>query len=209
MAEPLKQALDNLGQAIQRRESAKVYQLALWADPQRGIPNEFARSALFAAVAPNKTTYLERQTVFSQKDFKVTFTGKRLTQSDLDVFEGVAHIARGTHEGNRICFRAGALLRLIGRATGKSQYQWLLTVLNRLTATCVGIERNATEVYGGSLLPNFAANLETGEFSVEINRQLIKLFDRGFTVIQWEQRRQLGYFCPTPRKGKSTCFLGR
>ena len=40
-------------------------------------------------------------------------------------------------------------------------------------------------------MPNFAANLETGEFSVEINRQLIKLFDRGFTVIQWEQRRQL------------------
>jgi hypothetical protein len=30
-------------------ESAKVYQLAMWPEPDRGVPNEFNRSALFAA----------------------------------------------------------------------------------------------------------------------------------------------------------------
>lgn len=190
-SDPVKVALTKLGASFAQRESAKVIQLAFWADQQRGIPNEFARSALFAAVAPNKARYVERETVFSQKGFTVTFTGKRLTQSDLDVFEGVAHLARRTHEGNAVRFKASHLLDLIGRSKGKTQYQWLLDVLQRLTATSVAIEREGQEVFWGSLLPEGAARLQDGEFVVTVSRQLIKLFDRGFTALEWEQRRRL------------------
>ncbi len=187
----LDKTLDNLRQSIEEHERNKEYQLAFWADPQRGIPNEFARSALFAAVPPNKAKYVERETVFSQKGFAITYTGKQLTQSDLDVFEGVMHLARGMQENKYLRFNAGKLLRHIGKGTGKSQYEWLLTVLERLTATSVAIERDGSKVYWGSLLPEGAANLDNGEFVVQINRQLIKLFDRGFTTIEWEQRRAL------------------
>lgn len=199
--EPLKKTLDSLKRTMDERESAKVYQLALWADPQRGVPNEFARSALFAAVKLNEVRYLHQATLFSQNGFTVKFTGKQLTQSDLDVFEGVMHIARGTPEGNAIYFRAGELLRHIGRAgeidgkkkraVGKSQYQWLLGVLNTLTATSVSIIRDGKDVFWGSLLPEGAARMDNGLFRVEINRKLIQLFTRGYTVIEWEQRRQL------------------
>lgn len=185
-------ALKGLFEAVQRRESAKIYQLALWSEPQRGVPNEVARSALFAAVQPNKAKYLEREVLFSQDGFTITYTGKQLTQSDLDVFEGIMHIARGTHEGNKIRFCARELLKLIDRDTGKSQYQWLLDVMGRLTATCVAIHREGGDVFWGSLLPEGAAKLEDGSFTVEINRQLIKLFQRGYTVIEWQQRRALG-----------------
>jgi len=184
-------SLEKLRKSIEQRESEKQYQLAFWADPQRGIPNEFARSALFAAVPPNKSTYVEREILFSQKGFTVTFTGKRLTQADLDVYEGVVHLARGMPENNHLRFKAGHLLKHIGRAGGKSQYEWLITVLQRLTATSVAIERNGQSVYWGSLLPEGAAQLDNGEFVVHINRQLIKLFERGFTTIQWEQRLAL------------------
>lgn len=187
----LKQTLDNLRETIETRESAKIYQLAFWADPQRGIPNEFARSALFAAVPPNKAKYVERETVFSQQGFTITYTGKQLTQSDLDVFEGVMHLARGMHEKNQLRFKARQLLRTIGKGTGKSQYEWLLTVLQRLTATAVGIERDGKKVFWGSLLPKGAADLENGAFIIHLNRELINLFDRGFTAVQWEQRLQL------------------
>jgi len=183
--------LRRMKRTMEERESAKVYQLALWADPQRGVPNEFARSALFSAVQPNKARYIERSTVFSQNGFTVTYTGKQLTQSDLDVFEGIMHIARGTHEGNQVRFRARELLRLINRDTGKSQYQWLLGVLERLTATSVGIRRSDEEVFWGSLLPEGAATLHDGVFVVEVNRKLVQLFTRGYTVIEWEQRRML------------------
>ena len=189
--DPLRATLANLQRVIETKESAKVYQLVLWADLQRGVPNEFTRSALFSAVQPNKARYLERATIFSQKGFTITFTGKQLTQSDLDVFEGVMHIARGTQEGNYIRFRAGELLKLIDRDTGKSQYDWLLAVLNRLTATSVAITRDGKDVFWGSILPKGAAKLDDGIITVEINRDLIQLFTRGYTVIEWQQRRKL------------------
>jgi hypothetical protein len=187
----LAKAFDSLYETVQRRESAQVYQLALWSEPKRGVPNEVARSALFAAVQPNKARYIERQVMFSQSGFTITYTGKQLTQSDLDVFEGIMHIARGTHEGNKIRFRARELLKVIDRHTGKSQYQWLLDVMGRLTATCIAIHRDGGQVFWGSLLPEGSARLEDGSFTVEINRQLIKLFKRGYTVIEWKQRRAL------------------
>jgi hypothetical protein len=187
----LKNGLNRLNQTIQQREAAKIYQFVLWGNAARGVPNEFARSALFAAIQPNAAQFVKQQTIFSQNGFTITFTGKRLTQSDLDVFEGVMHMARGTHEGNAIRFRARQLLCLIGRNTGKAEYRWLLGVLECLTATSVAVHRDGYQVFWGSLLPKGAARLDDGFFSVEINRDLIKLFTRGYTVIQWEQRRQL------------------
>lgn len=193
----LDKTLENLKKSIDEREKNRQYQLAFWADPQRGIPNEFTRSALFAAVPLNKAAYVEDETIFSQKGFTITYTGKQLTQSDLDVFEGVMHLARGFQENEQLRFRAGHLLKHIGRQGGKSQkpgksdYEWLLKVLKRLTATAIGIQRDGTSVYWGSLLPEGAAKLDNGEFVIHINRQLIKLFDRGFTTIEWEQRRAL------------------
>lgn len=191
-ADPLRKTLDSLQRTFERAESAKVYQLALWGDPQRGVPNEFVRSALFPAIQPNKAKYVEGKKLFSQDGFSITFTGKQLTQSDLDVYEGIMHIARGTHEGNRIHFTANHLLRLINRDAGKSQHQWLLNVLQRLTATSLAIVRDGKNVFWGSMLPKGAADLDDGKFTVEVNREMVKLFSRGYTVIEWHQRHALG-----------------
>lgn len=102
------------------------------------------------------------------------------------------HIARGVHEGNLIRFSAHRLLKLIGRNTGKTDHQWLHRTLKHLTATAVEIrDLRAKRLFFGSLLPRGAADEETSEYLVEINRDLAKLFDRGFTQVDWEQRRQL------------------
>lgn len=188
----LQDMLGRVEEVHKKREAAKVYQLSLWKDPQRGVPNEFVRSALFPAIPLNKAIYVERQTIFSQDGFTITFTGKQLTQADLDAYEGIMHIARGITEGNKILFTAHHLLKLIGRHTGKTQHEWLLTVLERLTATSVGIIRDDQKVFWGSLLPKGSADLKDGKFTVEINREMIQLFSRGYTVIEWDHRRQLG-----------------
>lgn len=184
-------ALTRMEESRQRRESAKVYQLALWGEVQRGVPNEFARSALFAAIQGKGQKYLSKQTLFSQNGFAITYTGIRLTQAHLDVFEGIMHIARGTSEGNHVRFSAHGLLKLIGRSTGRSDHQWLQRTLEELTATSVAITRDDSTVYWGSLLPEGAGRIDDGRFVVTINRQIIKLFERGFTVIEWEQRKAL------------------
>src|SRR5215210_1996430 len=107
----LQNMLDRVEETHRQREAAKVYQLSFWADPKRGVPNEFVRSALFPAIPLNKATYVERQTIFSQDGFTITFTGRQLTQADLDVYEGIMHIARGITEGNKISFTAHHLLK--------------------------------------------------------------------------------------------------
>ena len=106
-------------------------------------------------------------------------------------YEGIMHIARGTREGNKIRFTAYQLLKLIHRHTGKSQYKWLLDVLQGLTATAVSIEREGKKVFWGSLLPKGSADLEDGKFTVEISREIIQLFSRGYTVLESDHRRQL------------------
>ena len=198
MAEPerllpaLKQALDSMQDAIQRKETAKVYQLPFWPEPDRGVPNEFSRSALFAAIQAKDRTYLDNQQIASQEGCTITYTGQRLDQTHLDVFEGIMHIGRGVHEGNHVRFTAHHLLRLIGRDTGSSQHKWLFRTLQQLTATSVAIiNKDGKRVFWGSLLPKGAHKTDTGQYAVEISRELIKLFARGFTQIDWQQRRLL------------------
>ena len=191
MTTELNQKLERLGKNIAVRESAKVYQFPLWGDPQRGVPNEFARSALFAAIHGKSREYLLDKPIFSQNGFSVTYTGIALTQAHLDVFEGIMHLARETLEGNTVRFTAHGLLKLIGRKTSGRDHKRLLLTLEELTATSVKIKRDDGAVYWGSLLPEGAARPENGQYAVVINRQLIKLFERGFTVIEWQQRKAL------------------
>ena len=187
----LEQRLDRLGKNITARESAKVYQFPLWGDPQRGGPNEFARSALFAARKGTGKEYLERVPIFSQQGFTVTYSGPRLTQDHLDVFDGIMHLAREMPEGNIVRFTARGLLKLIGRRTSGRDHERLLRTLEQLTTTAVNIKRDDGAVYWGSLLPEGTAKPENGQYTVVINRQLIKLFEHGFTVIEWQQRKAL------------------
>ena len=188
----LNQKLESLGKNIAVRESAKVYQFPLWGDPQRGVPNEFARSALFAAIKGTDGIYCERVPLFSQGNFTITYSGPRLTQDHLDVFEGIMHLAREMPEGNVVRFKTKSLLKLIGRSTGKRDRDRLLRALLHLTTAAVEIRSKDSGIYCSSLLPEWGEREEdTGYFTVCINRNLIKLFERGFTVIEWEQRKAL------------------
>jgi len=185
--------LDRPFQAVlerhQKYEGTKVYQFPLWPEPERGVPNEFSRSALFAAIQATDARYLDNEQIASQEGFSITYTGRRLNQIHLDVFEGIMHLARGREEGNRIEFTAHQLLTLIGRDAGSSQYKWLTRTFNHITATSVAVYKNGIKVFWGSLLPK--GTFDGKKYVIEINRELIALFYRGFTRIDWEQRRAL------------------
>ncbi len=187
----LAKSFQHLNEIIDRREQEKIYQLALWPDRDIGSPNELSRSALFPAIHPKNRTGLQNQLIASQGTYSIYYTGLQLDQSYFDVFQGVMHIARGVHEGNEVRFSAYRLLKLIGRSTGGKDHKWLYTAFQTLTATSVAIVKEGKRVFWGSLLPSGKADLETGEYAVQISRDLAKLFERGFTRIEWEQRRRL------------------
>lgn len=178
--------------SIQKREAAKVYQLEMWPDKDLGVPNELSRSALFAAIDPRKKReYLRNQFIAAQGVYSIHYTGPQLDQSHSDVFQGILQLARGGHEGNEVRFTAHRLLKLIGRSTGGDQHKWLYMIFQDLTATSVAIVKDGNRVYWDSLLRRGKGELETGKYIIEISRDLAKLFERGFTRIEWEQRHKL------------------
>lgn len=204
-AEPLQEQLDEIASkspelaqtfrrihtTIEKHESQKVYQLEIWPHRHLGVPNEITRSALFAAIQARGRGFLDNQTIASQAGFQIIYTGPKLDQDHLDIFEGIMHFARGVYEGNKIRFTAHKLLKLIGRHTGGNQHKWLFRRLQQLTATSVAIMKDEKRVFWGSLLPSGAGRIDTGEYAVEISRDLIKMFGRGFTRIEWNQRHRL------------------
>lgn len=183
-----------LGKAIEQKETAKVYQLALWDEDQRAMPTEFVRSALFAAIQGKDATHLDRVEIANANDLRIVYTGKRLTQVHADVWEGIMHLARNAPEQTQIKFRARSFLRLIGRPTGKRQREELKSWWAQLTATCVEVhDKKHERRYFGSLVPRGADRDENNDtvYVVEINRDLAKLFERGYSTVNWNQRKLL------------------
>lgn len=177
--------------AIEKREAQKIYQLEMWPERNIGVPNELSRSALFPAIHPKKRSLLQNQLIVAQGDYSIHYTGAQLDQSYFDVFLGILHIARGVHEGNLVSFTAHQLLKLIGRSTGGKDHKWLYVAFQTLTATSVAIVKEGKRVFWDSLIRRGEGDLETGKYTIEISRDLAKLFERGFTRVEWEQRRSL------------------
>lgn len=178
-------------ETLKKQENEKPHQLEIWPEKDRGVPNELSRSALFPAIHPKKRGAMQNQFIAAQGSYSIHYTGLQLDQSYLNVFLGIMHLARGVHEGNLVRFSGYQLLKLIGRPTGGADHKWLYTAFQTLTATSVAVVKDGKRVFWGSLLPRGEADLETGQYIVEISRQLASLFDRGFTRVEWEQRRKL------------------
>ena len=172
-------------------------QLPLWPEPVRGVPNGVLRSALFGAIKRGKRRYLEREPIASVNGVSITYTGPRLDQSDLDVWEGALHLARLAKLGNRIEFAEKGFLRGIGRGgphganIGKSDREWLRRVLARLTATAVEVTQGPY-TYGGSLIDEYFRDNSSGRYVVILNPRLKVIFNRdGWTQVDWRIRQAL------------------
>ena len=172
-------------------ELAQIIQLPLWSDPKRAVPNGVLRSALFGVVGRGRRRYLERESMASVDGIEVTYTGMRLDQADLDVWEQCLQIARDQPLGTQISITAHSFLKAIGRSTGKSAHEWLKNITSRLSATTVEITQGRW-TYGGSLVDEFYRDDATGRYVITLNPKLVALFQPdGYTEIEWEQRRAL------------------
>ena len=179
----------------EEREAAKVHQMDFWPDTHMGVPNELARSALFAAIKPPKKAdrkLMQQAPIASQGEYSITYTGQQLDQEHIDIFEGIMHFARRVQEGNHVRLTRYALLKLLGKGDSKPEYDALLLHFEHLTATSVAISQGDKRVFWGSLLPRGAMDTETGEIVVEVSRDLTKLFGRGMSRVEWAERRKIG-----------------
>lgn len=180
-----------LPQQVHEQKQEIQSQLPLWGEKIRGVPNSVLRSALFSATKRGKRAYMERVKVASVDGVSVLFTGPRLDQADLDVWEQCLHIARTSALGTRIGFTAGGFLRAIGRNTSGANHEWLKGALARLAGSVVEL-KDGKKAYFGALINHGSRNDETGHFELELNPKIASLYnDDGWTGQDWEQRKVL------------------
>ena len=176
-------------QATAKPKSAEIIQLPLWPEPARGVPNSALRGALFAAIQGKDRQYMDGAMLAITKDMQIRFTGMQLDQSDMDVWELALHLARQHPLGTRCEFTMHGFLKALGRSAGKKDHERMKGVFRRLAGAVMEITHNRM-TYGGTLL-EFYRDEDTGRCVLEINPKLKKLYDAGWTAIDWQQRQQL------------------
>lgn len=171
--------------------AAKVVKLPLWPDAVRAVPNGFLRSALFGAIRRGPRRYMKREQIAALEGIEIYYTGERLDQSDLNLWEMILHIARLQGLGNECRVTAYQLLKALGKTdTGKNR-EILDIRLSRMKATGVDVHIGRFG-YEGSLIDEVYRDKETREYVFRANPKLRTLFEPDqFTQVDWAVRREL------------------
>lgn len=178
-------------EAQEQEEPAQEIQLPLWPEPVRAVPNGFLRSALFGAIAKGKRRYIDGEQLAALDGIEIRYTGQRLDQGDLDVWESVLHAVRLQELGSQCRLTSYALLKLMGKTdTGKNRAT-LHARIERLVANAVTVKQGRYTYIGG--LIRFAAkDEETQEWVIELDEKLRPLFAADqFTQVEWAVRHEL------------------
>jgi hypothetical protein len=168
-----------------------VVQLPLWPEPVRAVPNGFLRSALFGAIAKGKRRYIDGEQLAALDGIEIRYTGQRLDQGDLDVWESVLHAVRLQELGSQCRLTSYALLKLMGKTdTGKNRAT-LNKRITRLVASALTVKQGRYS-YIGSLIAGAAKDEDTQEWVIELDPRLRPLFAADqFTQIEWAVRHEL------------------
>ncbi len=168
-----------------------VVQLPLWPEPVRAVPNGFLRSALFGAIRKGRRRYLKAEQLAALDGIEIRYTGERLDQGDLDVWESVLHAVRLQELGSQCRVTAYSLLKLMGKTdTGKNRAT-LHERITRLRANAVEV-RQGRYTYIGGLIAGAAKDEETQEWVIELDAKLRPLFANDqFTQVEWAVRHAL------------------
>jgi hypothetical protein len=170
----------------------QIVQLDYWEDGKRAAPNAVVRSALFPALGNQKRQFIKEKTLCSVQGVTVIFTGEQFDQSDLDVNLEILNMARPFPLGTPVRFSAYEMLKALGRNTGKTDHEWLHSVLIRLRGGTVDMTDHKVRYFGG-LIEGGIKDEITRHYEIVINPQFAVLFGFGmWATIDRDQRCALG-----------------
>ena len=168
---------------------AKIYQLPLWPEPLRGMPNPALRSALFSAIQSKDRRLINYELIAAVNGVEIRFMGNQLNQEDLEVCTEVFHLAR-LHPLGDVCHTsAHGLLKALGRSTGSTDHRQLHTSLIRLQQP-LEIKVGRLRFSGSFILKGVKDDI-TRHYLLRVNADLAPLFKNGWTALDVEQRRKL------------------
>lgn len=178
-------------------------QLPIWPQDLRGLPNAFARSALFNVANSRKGARknLKRHKIAALKGITITYTGEELRQDDEDVFLQLLHIARMHPLGTHVYFTPHSMLRELGWTVNSASYKRLADCIDRLKASSVSVTVETSagmrENYTGSLIRSFRwrepiNDVQLREWEVLLEKEIIALFNpHSYSRLDWSMRLKL------------------
>jgi len=178
--------------ALEKEKASKtVVQLPLWPDAVRAVPNGFLRSALFGAIAKGRRRYLDGDLIAAVDGIEIRYTGQRLDQGDLDVYEGILHVGRQQALGSKCHVTSYTLLKLMGKTDTGGNRAVLHKRITRLRAGAVEV-RQGHYCYIGGLIDEAYKDEITQEWVIVLNPKLAALFAPDqFTMVDWSARLAL------------------
>lgn len=169
----------------------KQLQLPLWSDSQRGVPNGILRSALFGAVKRGKHPYLSRESLAALEGTSIVYTGIRLSQDYLSLWECLVHATREQQLGDRCEVSTYQLLKLLGKTDTGGNRKVLYRQLAELQATAIEVKQGRY-TYTGSLIDEAFRDEHAGRIIIVLNQRVVALFQSDqFTKVSWEIRQSL------------------
>lgn len=189
--EQAKQRAEDENKAPAAMRSAKVVRLPLWPEAVRAVPNGFLRSALFGAIAKGRRRFMKGEEVAALDGITIRYTGERLDQGDLDVWETVLHAVRTQALGRQCRLTSYALLKVLGKTDSGKNRSTLQTRVERLRANAITMKQGRFSFVGG-LIDEAYKDEETQEWVIVVNPKLRDLFAADqFTQVDWDVRHAL------------------
>lgn len=185
------QAHKRLEMGVSEKTPATRVQLPPWSEPVRAVPNGFLRSALFSVIRKGRRRFVKGEQIAALDGIEIYYTGERLDQGDLDVWESVLHAVRLQELGSQCRVTSYALLKMMGKTdTGKNRTT-LLTRVERLRANAIRMKQGRYTFIGG-LLDEAYKDEETQEWVIVLNPKLQALYGTDqFTQVDWAVRHAL------------------
>jgi hypothetical protein len=178
------------------RPPAKIVQFPLpFPEESPPVSNVIARSALFAAVKSKDRRTMKDEVVASQEGIEISFSGEQLNQDDHDNFMQLVKLASGRPLGETVVVPANAILRTLGRSTGKSQHDQLRADMKRLIEGTVTIKAKGVEYFGHLIddaLQDCREPIHKRHWAYRLNPRLVTLFmPTRYTLNNWQTRQEL------------------
>jgi len=195
--ESYKVANRRLENEINAKEVVRIMQIPYpitlpeYPEDMRALPNGMLRSALFGAIGKGQRRALEREPINAINGVEIIYTGWRLDQNDLDVYESVLHALRFDAMGERCKITTYNLLKIMGKKNTGGNIKVLYSSLARLRANAVEITQGQYTYIGG-LLDGVLKDRKTKELIITLNPTLRLLYEPDqFTLVDWEVRKLL------------------
>lgn len=189
-----------------RKQQLSLFDIAPWSDDLRGIPNDYARSALFTV--RNKKVpraLLQQETIYHvSKDVTMTYSGAELRADDDElVWMQVLEFAKRAKVGQPVSFTTYELCQELGWSHNGRYYEKALECLTRLQATSLQFSsRRLGRVEALQLIGRFrildANDSRRRLCQVEIHPEILALFvGSHYSKVEWIKYRGL---TPTARR---------